>query len=130
MIDPMNETENKTPDSSELSEIKSQCSALNRQVVMLLVALFMVSGTITVFVGIQSRRMGNDLKAVRPQARQIMEAAAKEQPVINRFMSQLADYGKAHPDFAPIMAKYRLATNAPAAGSITDVPPALGTPGK
>jgi hypothetical protein len=90
---------------------------------MLLVALFVVSGTVTVFIGIQSRRMGNDLKAVRPQARQIMEAAAKEQPVINRFMAQLADYGRTHPDFAPIMAKYRMTTNAPPSGSVTSAIP-------
>jgi hypothetical protein len=126
----MNEPENRTPDTSELTDLKRQCSALGRQVVMLLVALFVVSGTLTVFVGVQSRRMGNDLKAVRPQATQIIEAAAKEQPVINKFMAQLADYARTHPDFAPIMAKYRLATNAPVSGVSTDAVPAMPTPEK
>jgi hypothetical protein len=124
----MNETETKTADASELSELKRQCRVLSRQVLLSLLALFVVSGTLTVYLGIQSRRVGKDLEIVRPQARQVVEASAKEEPVIRSFMAKLVDYGKAHPDFAPIVAKYRLTTNAPIAGSSAGVTPPPTTP--
>jgi hypothetical protein len=111
----MNETDIKTGVFSDQVDLKQQCAALSRQVTLMLVALFLVSGTLTVFLGIQARRIGKDLDAIRPQARQIMESSAKEEPMINAFMVKLVEYGKTHPDFAPIAAKYRLNTNTVAA---------------
>ena len=121
---PMNEPDIKSPESSEVAELKRQCSALNRQVVTLLLAIFVVSGTLTVFLGVQARRLGKNLDAIRPQARQVMDASLREGPVINNFMARLADYGRTHPDFAPIVAKYRLGTNAAAMKPGTNTAPA------
>lgn len=108
----MNESETKSTNASEVAELKEQCAFLNRQVTILLLALVLTSVTFAGFVGLQVRRIGKDLDAVRPQARQITEASAKEMPVLQTFMSKLADYGKAHPDFQPIVNKYGLTTNA------------------
>lgn len=104
----MSEPENRTPESSQLAELKSQCDVLNRQVVKLLLALFVVSGTMTVFLGMQARWTGKALEVDRPQAREVMDRWSKEEPVVTTFMSKLADYGRTHPDFAPIISKYRL----------------------
>jgi hypothetical protein len=121
----MNDPEIKTPELSESTELKRQCNALGRQVVILLVALFVVSGTMTFYLWVQSKRVGKDLEYVRPQAQQILKASEKETPVINKFMAQLADYGRTHPDFAPIMTKFRLGgTNAPAAAPKAGAAPA------
>ena len=119
----MNEIQSKTPDSPETSEIQNRCASLDRRLSFLLLAVFVISGTLTVFIGIQSRRLGKDLAASLPQATEIMNKAKGEMPVINAFMSKLTEYGRTHPEFSPIIAKYRLGTNAPAAGA----PPAAGS---
>jgi hypothetical protein len=108
----MNESESKSTNASEMTELREQCALLSRQVSTLLLALVVTSVTFAGFVGLQVRRIGKDLDAVRPQARQITEASAKEMPVLQNFFSKLADYGKTHPEFQPIVTKYGLATNA------------------
>jgi hypothetical protein len=107
----MNETEPKTSDSTELADLKAQCGALRRQNVLLLVALFVVSGTLTVFLGMQSRILAKNLANLRPEAQQVVDRSQREEPVISAFMTKLADYGRTHPGFAPIMNKYGLSTN-------------------
>src|SRR5664280_414994 len=119
----MNEIQSKTPDSPETSELQNRCASLDRRLSFLLLVVFVISGTLTVFIGVQSRRLGRDLTASLPQATEIMNKAKPETPVISAFMSKLAEYGRTHPEFAPITAKYRLTTNAPAAGA----PPAAGS---
>jgi hypothetical protein len=104
----MNEIENKPSGNSEVTELKAQCSALSRQVSMLILALFLVSGTLTVFLGIQARWLGKNLTTLRPQAKQAMEASVKEMPVINAFVAKLTDYGKSHTNFQPFIVKYGL----------------------
>lgn len=111
----MSEIENNVP-NPELKDLKEQCASLSSLVSTLLVALTVISLTLTAFIGLQSRRAGKDVKAIRPRATQIIEVFQKQQPVIKKFVTQLAAYGKTHPDFAPIMKKYNLAevTNAAA----------------
>jgi hypothetical protein len=114
----MNEPEKTTADAGELTELKEQLSGVSRQVNMLLVAAVVGSLTVTAFVGLQGRRAGRDLDVVRPQATQVVEANKKEEPVIQNFAQKLVEYGKAHPEFAPIVNRYGLATNA----ALTPVP--------
>jgi len=129
----MSETEDIVT-NSELDDLKDQCASLNSLVNTLLVALTVISLTLTAFIGLQSRRAGKDVKAIRPQATQIIEAFQKQQPVIKKFVAQLAAYGKTHPDFEPIMKKYDLsgATNpaTPAAPTTPTTPAIPATPKK
>lgn len=90
------------------------CGELQRRTTRLLVGLIVLSFTLAFFVGFQVRRTGKDLDAIRPQARQMMTASEKEEPTINAFVAKLTEYGRTHPDFAPIMAKFRLSTNSAA----------------
>jgi hypothetical protein len=108
----MNEPETKSTNSpNELSELKEQCAGLQRQLTLVLLGMAVCSLTLTGFVGLQVRRVSKDLTIMRPQARQVAEASAKETPMLQNFMTKLADYGKTHPDFQPIVTKYGLATN-------------------
>ena len=102
----MNELESKIPDGSDADDLSSQVAELRRAVVALLVALFVVSGTISVFLGVQSRRFGKELDATRPQAAKAVDFIAKEQPVIRSFAARLADYGRTHSDIRPLIARY------------------------
>jgi hypothetical protein len=110
----MSELENRMTDSSELAELKEVCGELQRQTTLLLVGLIVLSFTLAFFVGFQVRRTGRDLDAIQPQATKMMMASEKEEPTINAFMAKITEYGRSHPDFAPIMAKYRLSTNSAA----------------
>ena len=84
----------------------SEIAALKRQMFTLLVALSVVSGTLTVYLYRQASVTGKDLDAIRPQAMQIIGAFNKNQKLIVQFVNALGVYGQTHPDFRPVLAKY------------------------
>ena len=112
----MSEPENQSPDASELEELKEQCAALRSQMTALLLALVVVSGTLSAYLFVQAHRARNDLKEFKPQATPIIEASTRDEPIIRYFAARLADYGRTHPDFVPILKKYGIpVTNTTAA---------------
>jgi hypothetical protein len=111
----MNEPENKITDSSEVAELKKECADLRRQSNFLLIGLVVISFTFAAFVGLQARRAGKDLAALRPQAAQFQEANQKEAPGIQQFLGRLLEFGQKNPDFMPILNKYNIRTDTNAA---------------
>jgi len=77
-------------------------AALQRQVFALLLALIVVSGTLTVYLYRQATVLGKDLNA----SRQLVQTINQSQPQLLSFANQLAAYGQTHPDFRPILQKY------------------------
>lgn len=103
-------------ESSSHSEISAQIAGLRRQAFTLLLALIIVSGTLTVFLYRQASLTRRDIAAVKPQATQIIQAFTQNSPNIQNFIKQLAAFGVTHPDFRPILQKYGIVpTNAAAA---------------
>jgi len=102
----MNEPEMNSPASAELSD---QIAGLQRQVFTLLVALIVVSGTLTVYLYRQASLTGKDIAAIRPQAQQIILTYKQNLPGMETFVNQLVAYGQTHPDFRPILQKYGIA---------------------
>ena len=117
----MNEPENTTPDSSELSELSAECAQLRKQATNTLIALIVVSITLATFLFLQVWRAGKDAENLREQQRQYAEIAQREQPAIQNLLSKLTEYGKTHPDFKPIMDKYGI-------GVTSAVPPTVTAP--
>jgi len=81
------------------------------------------------FFLLEVRHKTKDLtNVIRPQAAQVLEMSKAQDPIVNRFIGQLMDFGKAHPDFATILKKYPIqaapATNQPAAAPATTAPAA------
>src|ERR1039457_3928577 len=104
----MNESETNFPVQTGLMD---QMVALRHQVFTLLLALVVVSGTLTTFLFIQHHRASNDLEAIKPQAAQLklfMDAFRRDEPNMTAFVNQLRAYGVTHPDFQPILKKYGL----------------------
>jgi hypothetical protein len=87
----------------------SEISALKNQVFTLLLALIVVSGTLTLYLFQQARITGKDIDAIRPQAQQLIGAFNQNQKLMNDFGSALIAYGQTHPDFLPVLRKYGLA---------------------
>src|SRR6185295_16991243 len=101
------ETKNVVPADEDL---KQQCAALQRQITTLLLALVVVSGTLSVFLWRQARYARADLEAVKQPAAQLIQAFDKQDKSrMDNFVARLADYGKTHPDFVPILNKYKIA---------------------
>jgi len=91
-----------------------EISALKRQLFTLLLALVVVSGTLTVYLYRQASITGKDIAAIKPQAQQLIGAFNQNQSLMVNFVNQLVAYGQAHPDFRPVLMKYGIAP-APAA---------------
>lgn len=99
----MNEPETNLPAQTELMD---QIVALRHQMFTLLLALVVVSGTLTVVLYRQAKLTGRDIAMIKPQATQIIEAFKRDRQKMEDFVKQLAAYGNTHPDFQPILKKY------------------------
>jgi len=97
------------------SDSDSEIAALRNQVYILLVALIVVSGTLTVFLYRQNSMTGKDINTVRPQAEQVIGALNQNRQAIGNFVGELVTYGQKHPEFAPVLAKYGI--------SVKNLPP-------
>ncbi len=79
-----------------------QIAALQRQVFALLLALIVVSGTLTVYLYRQASIASKDLAANR----QVIQVLTQNQNAIASFANQLVAYAQTHPDFRPVLQKY------------------------
>ena len=98
----MNEPEMNSPAPAGLSE---QVAALQRQVFTLLLALMVVSGTLTVYLYRQASLTGKDINAIKPEAQQLIQMYKQNLPTLETFVNQLVAFGQTHPDFRPILQK-------------------------
>jgi hypothetical protein len=108
----MNEFETGSPAPVELTD---QIVALRRQMTTLLLALIVVSGTLTVYLSYQSHVAGKEMSVIGPQAPQMMKAFNQTSFVLEKLLPQLIAYGQAHPDFQPILKKYGIPLTNPVA---------------
>lgn len=110
----MNETEN-NPISSPASPggNEDRIESLEKLVSKLLLALTILSITFSVLLWRQARNASRNLE----NAKQMLAVVNNMKPVVNQLLGQLAEYGKTHPDFKPIVDKYGInqAVTAPAA---------------
>ena len=108
----MNESETNPPVAADLAV---QVDSLRRQITLLLLALIVISGTLTTYLFYQSRAVGSELAGLEPQAQAIIQNYNKSLPNIQKFVQELVAYGQAHPDFQPILKKYGIPLTPPAA---------------
>ena len=94
------------------TDSNSEISALRNQVFVLLIALIVVSGTLTVYLYRQASLARKDYEAIAPQAQQVIGAFNQNQQLLIGFVNQLVAYGQLHPDFRPVLAKYGIVPNA------------------
>src|SRR5215472_8915302 len=94
------------PSPSDMEELKAQYEDLRQLVVTGLVILLFISLVFNLFLWRQLKFTKTDLGFIQPQASQIITGWSKEGPNMFEFVRKLAEYGRTHPDFAPISAKY------------------------
>lgn len=90
-------------ENAAASETGAEIAALKNQIFTLLVALIVVSGTLTVYLYRQVSLANKDIT----QSRQVGEIVAKKDAAVTAFVNELAAYGQKHPDFAAsVLKKY------------------------
>jgi hypothetical protein len=86
-----------------------QFESLRRLVSSALILMLVVTGSFDIFLLRQARFAHEDLKRARADApivgAQYNQVSGEN---IQGFLRKLADYGRTHPDFAPIATKYKL----------------------
>jgi hypothetical protein len=122
----MNDPETRSAPKGDPEDLRQQCASLQRQVTTLLLAVFVLSGTLTVFLWRQARYARADLEVLKLPAAQIIQTFKQEKPIMDDFFVRLNEFSKTHPDFAPILAKYRVPPTTAAA--TTSAPPAVVAP--
>jgi len=116
--------DNVTPSSvsqPELKQLQEQCDSLQQLVSSLMLVLIVVSSTLGIFLLRQYKFAKSELEALTPAATQLITEYTNNYAMSQDFLKKLAEYGRTHPDFGPIMTKYRLtdALAKPADGSLT-----------
>jgi hypothetical protein len=128
----MDELENKVSPQPEVAELREQCDALRHLIVSALVLMLVVSGTLTIYLMRERKYTIAELEAFRPQATSLIGEYEKNQgPMMDNFIKQITEYGRTHPDFAPIMTKYGLKPTVPGSSTPgTSAPPPAAAPKK
>ena len=107
----MDTPESQAHSHSELDELQQQCFLLRQQVMAVLALFTLITVTLCAYTYCQLRYLRSDLTAEE----KVLAAYDKtEGPRTAEFINKLVEYGKTHPDFAPIVNKYHLQTVPPA----------------
>ncbi len=123
----MDTLDNQSPGQAEMNSVQAQYAALQHLVVSLLILVVVISGTLNIYFLRQCRTVSKDLAAIRPQATKMIADYQKVSgPLMNDFVKKVTDYGRTHPDFAQVLAKYNLQTATPT--DATAAPPASAVP--
>jgi hypothetical protein len=103
----MDNLDNKTPLQTNTNDLQAQCDALRHLIVSILILVIVVSGTLNIYLLRQWRSASKDLAGIRPQAAQmIADYQRVSAPLMTDFVKKITEYGRTHPDFAPVLAKY------------------------
>jgi hypothetical protein len=102
---------------------------VQKQLNILLIAVLILSGIFSAFLGLQWHYLRQDLKRLKPVAGPVIQRYNQEKPTVDAFVAKVAEYARSHPDFAPIAKKYQLqnVTNVPAAAPLPAAPAANKT---
>jgi len=117
----------KTPVQPNSSDMQAQYDELRHLIMSVLILVIVISGTFNIYLLRQWRSTSRDLAVIRPQATQMIADYQKVTgPLINDFVKKITEYGRSHPDFAPVLAKYGIKPTATtgAAPAASASPPA------
>ena len=89
----------------------AELAALKSQLFTLLLALIVVSGTLTVFLYRQDSLVNKDIQ----QIQQVDANLTRSENAIGDFVGKLSVYSQKHPEFLPVLKKYLPSAKAPAA---------------
>ena len=99
-----------------LADLQAKYDSLQQLMVGAFILLLILAGTLCMFFQRQASNLKNDLGLLRQQTTNMVAQLKLNEPFIDELLRKFQDYGRTHPDFMPILAKYGAApTNRPAA---------------
>lgn len=114
----MNEPEpfDAAPEVGPEAGLQAQLDGLRKLFLAALAAMLIMGISLNVFLLRQTAFVRRDLQTARPQVAQLTANFEKsEEPQIRSFVNALVEFSRSHPDFKPILAKYKIATDLPPA---------------
>jgi len=100
------------------SSMQEQYESLRKLFLAALFALVFFGFSLNIFLMRQMIFVRKELEAVRPQINQMVENYTKnEEPQIRGFVNSLITYSQTHPDFNPVLAKYKIVATPQAAAA-------------
>jgi hypothetical protein len=92
-----------------VTALRQECAALRKMLVASLLFLLVLSGSVNLYLLRQMISARKDLAELRPRVEQrLAEYQKNEEPAIKAFIENLRAFAAAHPDFAPVLAKYKI----------------------
>ena len=93
--------------TASADQLQQRLDSLKHLVVSVLILLIIVSGTLTIFLLRQWQSTRKDLADYKPSAEVAIAHYNKEEAArMDSLISRLTEYGRAHPDFRPVLMKY------------------------
>jgi hypothetical protein len=103
----MEDVEIKTPEPQDTADLQEQLDALRHLIGSVLILVVVVSGTLCIYLWRQVHDAGKDLDILRPYASNLVASYQKgDGPSIETFLRNIAEYGRTHPEFIPVLNKY------------------------
>jgi hypothetical protein len=100
----MNETERSlNAPADAMTELQDELQALKRLVSVIVALLIMVSFSVDVYMMRQVTTVNRELAGAQNVIDDFNKRVA---PAASEFWTRLSEYGKSHPDFAPVLARY------------------------
>ena len=110
----MNLPENNPSTSSPAPDAESS-QELRRTINILFAGMILTSFTVTAYLGLQSKRAGEEATQAKAQANELKQAIQQEDGTIQATFSKLSEFARKHPDFQnQILSKYKVNTAPPA----------------
>lgn len=106
------------------NDAQSEIAALKNQLFVQLIALIVISGTITAYLYRQSSVASKELQAIKPQADQLINAFGQNQAAVVQFVNEAVAYGEKHPDFKQLLLKNGIVAAPAAAPAVAPAAPA------
>jgi hypothetical protein len=96
-------------EAASVTALERECATLRKLLVATLFFLLLLSGSVNLYLLRQMISARKDLAELRPRVEQrLADYQKNEEPAINAFIANLRAFAVAHPDFAPVLANYRI----------------------
>lgn len=110
----MNDSFDAPPDFGPETGLQAQFEGLRKLFIATLVAMLVLGISLNIFLLRQTAIVRKDLQNIRPQVDQLVANFQKnEEPEMKRFVNALIEFSKTHPEFKPILSKYKITVEMP-----------------
>lgn len=107
----MNLPENNPQTGSPVPDAEANSQELRRIINILFGGLILTSFTVTAYLGLQSKRAGEEAAQAKTQLNELGRAVQQEDATIQATFSKLGEFARKHPDFQnEVLSKYKINT--------------------